>query len=139
MLHGVPVAYVSDTHWPLCIPHLLAERSKHTPDALAILAPGRLPLTYGRLWRHVDDVVQTLRAMGLERQDRVALMLPNGPEMAVAFLAVAASTTCIPLNPASSANELAFYLTELRAQTLMIQAGMDSPARAIAHAHGLRI
>ena len=56
------------------------------PDAPAILASGRAPLTYGRLWRHVDEVVQTLRAMGISRQDRVALMLPNGAEMAVAIL-----------------------------------------------------
>ena len=69
-------------------------------------APGRAPLTYGRLYRHIDDVVQTLHAMGVGRHDRVALVLPNGPEMAVAFLAVAGAT-CAPLNPAYSADEFA--------------------------------
>ena len=123
----------------LCIHHLLQDQAQHTPDALAILAPGRAPLTYGRLHRHVDDVVQTLHAMGLGRNDRVALVLPNGPEMAVAFLAVAAGATCAPLNPAYSANEFDFYLADLHAQALIVQAGMDSPARAVAQAHGLQI
>ena len=69
---------------------------------LFFLAPGRSPLTYSHLYRHINDVVQTLHVMGLGRDDRVALVLPNGPEMAVAFLAVAASATCAPLNPAYS-------------------------------------
>ena len=76
------------------------------------------------------DVVQALRAMGISRQDRVALILPNGAEMAVAFLAVAAGATCAPLNPAHSADELASYLAQLKAQALIVQADMDAPARA---------
>jgi acyl-CoA synthetase (AMP-forming)/AMP-acid ligase II/acyl carrier protein len=77
--------------------------------------------------------------MGLSRHDRVALVLPNGPEMAVAFLAVAASATCVPLNPAYRANELEAYLTALRAKALIVQAGMNAPARAVAQARGLQI
>ena len=96
------------------------------------------PLTYGRLWRHVEGV-RTLHAMGVGRHDRVALVLPNGPEMAAAFLCVAAGATCAPLNPDYSAHEFAFYLADLRAKALILQAGMDSPARAVAQAHGLRI
>lgn len=123
----------------VCLSHLLAEWAERTPDALAILAPGRLSLTYGRLWQHVDEVVQALRAMGMRHSDRIALVLPNGPELAVALLAVAAGATCAPLNPAYSTNEYTFYLTELGIRALMIEADMDSPARAVAHAHGLRI
>ena len=38
--------------------------------------------------------------MGIARHDRVVVVLPNGPEMALAFLTVAASAVCAPLNPA---------------------------------------
>ena len=38
--------------------------------------------------------------MGIGRHDRVAVVLPNGPELAVAILAVAASAACAPMNPA---------------------------------------
>src|SRR5205823_4460796 len=110
-----------------------------TPEALAILAPRRAPLTYGHLFRHIEEVVQTLHAMGLGRQDRVALVLPQGPEMAVACLAVAAGATCAPLNPAYSTDEFDFYLTALRPKALLIEQGMDSPARAVAHARDLRV
>jgi amino acid adenylation domain-containing protein len=77
--------------------------------------------------------------MGLSRHDRIALGLPNGPEMAVAFLAVAAGATCAPLNPAYGANDFDFLLTALKAKALIVQSGMDSPARAVAHARGIRI
>jgi oxalate---CoA ligase len=59
---------------PLCISHLLAERAERTPEAPALLAPGRDPLTYSRLFQHIDDVVQRLRAMGVEHGTRVAVV-----------------------------------------------------------------
>ena len=82
------------------IPGLLEHHAKRNPDALAILAPGRAPLTYGRLNQHLDQVGRTLRARGIGRRDRVAVVLPNGPEMAVAFLTIAAHAVCVPINPA---------------------------------------
>jgi amino acid adenylation domain-containing protein len=139
LARGAAQARVFYTHQPWCIPHLFATRSEYTPDALAILAPGRPPLSYGRLRRHVDDTVQTLHAIGLGRCDRVAVVLPNGPEMAVACLAVASGAICMPLNLAYTANEFDFYLGKLRIQALLVQADMPSPARAVAQAHGLQI
>ena len=80
---------------------VLEDWAGRTPDAPALVASGRIPLTYGRLYRHIDEAVQRLRALGVGGRDRVALGLPTGPEMAVAFLAVAVGATCAPLNPAS--------------------------------------
>ena len=102
-------------HQDLCIQNLIEVWAQRIPDAVAIAAPGRAPLTYGGLWRHVETVVHALRAMGVGRHDRVAIVLPQGPEMATAFIAVAACATSAPLNPAYRANEFEFYLADLRA------------------------
>ena len=88
------------------LPHLLEHHAKRIPDAPAILAPGRAPLTYGRLHQHIQEMGCTLRAAGIGHRDRVAVVLPNGPEMAVAILAVAATAACAPLNPAYGTAEL---------------------------------
>jgi acyl-CoA synthetase (AMP-forming)/AMP-acid ligase II/aryl carrier-like protein len=124
---------------PLCMPQLLADHAERTPDALAILAPGRAPLTYSRLRWQIDNAIQALHAVGVGRHDRVALVLPNGPEMAVAFLAVAASATCMPLNPAYGISEFESYLPELCAKAVIVQVGLDSPVRAAARTHGLSV
>ena len=82
-----------------CIPHLLEYQARRIPHAPAILALGRAPLTYAVLYQHVRKTEQTLQTMGISRHDRVAVVLPNGPELAAAILAVAASVTCAPVNP----------------------------------------
>ncbi len=122
-----------------CLYDLLRGRADDGPEALAILAPGRPPLTYGELYRHIDEVRQTLHAAGLGRHDRIAVVLPNGPEMAVALLAVTTGMTCLPLNPAYGLYEFNAYLADLNANALVIQQGMDSPARQAAKAQGIPV
>jgi acyl-CoA synthetase (AMP-forming)/AMP-acid ligase II len=122
-----------------CLPHLLEHQAKRLPEATAILAPGRAPLSYGRLYRHVEQIGRTLRTMGIGRHDRVAVVLPNGPEMAVAILAVTASASCAPMNPAYQAEELNKYFADLRPRALITQAGFDSPASRVALSRGVRI
>jgi acyl-CoA synthetase (AMP-forming)/AMP-acid ligase II len=130
----------SGSHVPfLCLPQLLEHQSKRIPAARAILAPGRVPLTYCRLYRHIDEMGRTLRLMGVGRHDRIAVVLPNGPEMAVAILAVAASAACAPMNQAYGSEELCRYFAALRPRALITQAGIDSPARHAALALGIRV
>ena len=118
---------------------LLKDHAKQTPDAIAITAPKRTPLSYARLWLHIEDVVEALNRMGLGRNDRVAIVLSNGPEMATAFLAVTACATSAPLNPAYRADEFDFYLSDLNAKALITQSTTDSPAVAVAKARGIPI
>ena len=77
--------------------------------------------------------------MGIGRHDRVAVVLPNGPEMAVAILAVAASAACAPMNPAYRAEELDRYFADLQPRALITQAGIDSAARRVALSRGIRV
>jgi acyl-CoA synthetase (AMP-forming)/AMP-acid ligase II len=121
------------------LPGLIEHHAKRTPDATAILGPGRLPLTYSRLFRHVEEVGRRLRSMGVGRRDRVAVVLPNGPEMATAIVAVASNAACAPMNPAYRAEELDRYLADLTPRALLIQAGADSPARQVALARGIAV
>jgi acyl-CoA synthetase (AMP-forming)/AMP-acid ligase II/acyl carrier protein len=122
-----------------CVPHLLQHHGNRIPDAPAILAPGRIPLTYSRLYRHIESTGHALQAMGIGRHDRVALVLPNGPEMALAILAVTATATCAPLNPAYEPAELDRYFAALGVRALITLAGIDTPARGVALSRGVRV
>jgi len=101
-------------------------------DDAAIAAPGRPGLSYAGLQALAKRTIESLNRVGIGRGDRVAIVLPNGPEMATAFIAVATGATSAPLNPAYRADEFDFYLGDLNAKALLILKGFDSPARAMA-------
>jgi oxalate---CoA ligase len=105
----------------------------------ALDAPGRQPLSYQALRALNARTARTLNGLGIGVADRVAIVLPNGPEMASAFLTVGSAATAAPLNPGYRYEEFDFYLSDLNAKALLILAGMDSPARAVANARGIPI
>ena len=51
-----------------------------------------------QLREQVDKTVAQLRELGVDRNDAVAIVLPNGPEMASAFISIAAGATTAPLD-----------------------------------------
>ena len=69
---------------------MLHQQAQRQPTALALLAPGREALSYAGLQAQVQRLGSHLRARGALPSTRVAVVLPNGPEMAVAFVGVAA-------------------------------------------------
>src|SRR5512133_2942494 len=109
-------------------------------EANAIGAPdGVAPLRYRALRALARRTVERLNSFGIGRNDRVAIVLPNGPEMASAFVSVAAGATTAPLNPVYRAEEFEFYLTDLRAKALVLASGADTPARAVAQKLGVPV
>ena len=118
---------------------LIETHARNIPGATSIYAPGRVDLTYAGLLAHVDETVRGLRAFGLRRHDRVAIVLPNGPEAATAFLSVACVATSAPLNPTYRAEEYDFYLGDLDAKAVVVAEGSDSPSREVAARRGIPV
>jgi len=106
---------------------------------VAIAAPVTAPLSYAGLRGLVDRSLVTLNAMGIGRNDRVAIVLPNGPEMATAFVAIASGATAAPLNPAYRADEFEFYMSDISAKALVVDKGSDSPAVGVARKMGVPV
>ena len=107
--------------------------------ATALAAPGRPPLSYGALRALVAETVAALNAAGAGRNDRVAIVLDNGPEMAACFIACASGTASAPLNPAYRADEFEFYLADLHAKLLIVERTSSSPAIGVAEKLGVPI
>ncbi len=114
---------------PETIPGLL-ERGR--ADAVAITAPGRQGLTYAELRHHVRNTVGVLNGLGIGRNDRVTIILPNGPEMACAFIAVAAGAIAAPLNPAYREEEFTNYLSILQPQLMIVPSWTRGEGREVA-------
>jgi acyl-CoA synthetase (AMP-forming)/AMP-acid ligase II len=96
-------------------------------------------LTYGELRVQLAETDAALRRIGIAANDRVAIVLPNGPEMATAFLAVASTAVSAPLNPGYRSEEFEFYLSDLGAKALIVEAGSSSPAIDVARKSGIAI
>ncbi len=118
-----------------CIDQLIQDRAQLNPEAVVfwdIGSRGKRLFTYRQLNNQASYVLHSFNQMGIGRDDRVAIVLPNGVELAAAFLTVAVAATSAPLNPGYSRGEFDFYLSDLNARALILAAGADSPAREIA-------
>ena len=120
-------------------PTLNALLASGAAAAPAIRAPGRPALSYAGLRDLTAATIARLNAIGIGRNDRVAIVLPNGPEMAAAFIAIGAGATTAPLNPAYRADEFNFYLTDLKAKALVVQKGVATEARDVAAKLGVAV
>lgn len=118
---------------------MLQQQAVQHGERPALCAPERPPLSYQALWGQVQDLALRLQALGVTPASRVAVVLPNGPEMAVCFLGVAASACCAPLNPGFTEAELQFYIEDLDARVLLMSATDRGPARALATRLGLAV
>jgi acyl-CoA synthetase (AMP-forming)/AMP-acid ligase II len=99
----------------------------------------RPDLDYRGLRERVGRTIEALNDRGIGRNDRVAIVLPNGPEMATTFVAASAGATTAPLNPAYTREEYDFYLSDLGAKALIVEHGSESPAVAAAEALGIAV
>ena len=90
------------------------------PRHAALRTPGGPTITYDALRCQVDRLSADLRGLGIERGDRVAMVLPNSLEALVAFLAVSNVATAAPLNPAYKEDEFRFYVDDTGARALVL-------------------
>ena len=107
--------------------------------AIALTAPGRPALSYQALRAQIDKTGRQLAGLGLGPGMRVAIVLPNGPEMAVSFLAVSSYMSAAPLNPSYTEAEYLFYLEDLKPGLVIVAEGSDNPVRAAAAQLGIRV
>jgi len=111
--------------------HVLEDMLKEKPrQAKAFIAPDReVTLTYGDLQGGIEALKERLARLGVGAKDRVAVVMPNSPEMAVLFFAVAGlGATFAPLNPSYTLEEFRFYLEDIGPKVLVTAETQESIA-----------
>lgn len=115
----------------LCVRDLIINGSQD-PDATAIESPGFRPFTYREMREQVAYTVRFLNARGLRPNDRVAVVMPNGPHTAVAILAVMAGFTVVPLNSQNRKPEYDSVFSQLGISAVLVQQGVHTEAVSVA-------
>ena len=92
---------------PSTIGALLAARARRDPDRVFLSRPGSPAVTFGQMQEAASELGAQLKALGLEPGDRVAVLLPNGFNLAVSLLAImGAGGVAVPLNNRLKPQEL---------------------------------
>ena len=116
---------------PLTIKDLIFNDNQN-PDHPAIESPGQQPLTYRDLRKQVLLVIKTLNSLGFGRNDRIAIILPGGPETAVLGIAIMAGFTHTPLNPQYKDLEFQEMFSRLKVKAIIVQKNHTTAATAVA-------
>lgn len=88
----------------------LENSAERSPDKIALICQDRR-LTYGEIETLANRFARALVAQGVGRGDRVAIILDNSPEAAVAIFAVLkANAVFSVINPTTKAEKLAYVL-----------------------------
>ncbi len=108
-------------------------------ERIAIAAPNYNSLTHAALFEQMTNIVSALNDLGIGRADRVALALPDGPQMVVGFLGLSAAATCAPVNPALQVAEFDSIFSDLEPKALVVESGADFAAVAAAQKRSIPI
>ncbi len=94
---------------------------RYLPLGLSIHAT----LTYRELWDQIRRFARALQDLGVQKGDRVAIMLPNTPQYVIAFFgALRAGAIVVNTNPTYTARELEHQLKDSGAETLVLLSGI---------------
>jgi len=106
-LAAYPAGVPAEFEFPqVPLTRLLDDAAGAFPTGVAISYAGRL-LTYRQLVEDVDRFAGSLRALGVQAGDRVAIVLPNCPQFVVGLFAAARiGAVAVPCNPLATATEL---------------------------------
>jgi acyl-CoA synthetase (AMP-forming)/AMP-acid ligase II/thioesterase domain-containing protein/acyl carrier protein len=103
----------------------------------AIWRIDRRPLTHRDVVVQIERAAEDLRALGIGRKDRVAVLLPVGPDASLCCLSIAATATCAPIPSACTAQELERYLIGLRPKAIITDRGWRRDAAEAADCLGI--
>lgn len=114
----------------------LVATATRSPAAVAIKLDD-VEVTFGALEVLSQKVATLLAGHGVRRGDRVALIMPNIPQMAFVYYGILrAGAVVVPLNPLLKGREVAYHLTDSGARLVFAWEGIIAEAQSGAEASG---
>jgi long-chain acyl-CoA synthetase len=126
---GVP--YTLKPYPELTLIDVVADSAAQRPDHPALIFKGRT-ISYAELEQLSNAFAAALVKLGVKKGDRVALLLPNTPQLVLALLgAWKAGAIACPENPLYTEDELAFSLKECGAETVLVMTRFYAKVKSI--------
>lgn len=114
-------------YWPSRLPFAISPPAVPLWDSLEVSArryPNKPALvffnrhySYAELHHAAERLAARLAALGMQRGDRVLVMMQNCPQLVIAHYAIArANAVVVPVNPMNRADELRHYIVDAQAK-----------------------
>lgn len=121
---------------------LLRSQAAIRPETIAVEHDGRPLLSYAALLQRVEGLSQSLHRLGVSasgKRSRVGIVLPNGPDMSIALLAVTRLGVALPFNPAYTPAEFEAYFRETEIGYLLSSRDAAGTAHEVAERLGIPV
>jgi len=100
---------------------IIRDTAERYPSKVGIVFEGQDYYTWAEMDRRVNALANGLLTLGLNRQDRVAMLCRNCPEYLVFYFACAkAGLVAVPLNTWNKEKELSFLINDSGARALIV-------------------
>jgi len=94
--------------------------AEESPESIGLFFKGS-SISYGEMERQSNALSAALLSLGLGKGDRVALVMPNSPQMVISELGIwKAGAIAVPMNPLYTLNEFEHALNECGAETVIV-------------------
>jgi acyl-coenzyme A synthetase/AMP-(fatty) acid ligase len=96
--------------------------AREKPDYVAYkFCLSQTGITFREVKQRIDEIVQNLLSLGFQKGDRLAIMLPNIPELNLTLLAAASiGVTVVLMNPAYQHVEIDFMIKKTKCKGIVI-------------------
>ena len=104
----------------LSLGEVLRETARNHSEVSAIIYFGRR-ITYAELDGLVDKFTSVLQDLGVNKNDRIGILMPNIPQFVIAFYgALRAGAVCVTCSPLYKGRELEHQLNDAEVETLVL-------------------
>lgn len=107
----------------------LRAHAARRPEAPAFVFDDLAELNYHALLAQIEAVGNTLAGAGIGSRQRVAVVAPDGPMLAMMIATVACYATVVPLNSQLTAAEVDALFIALGIDAVIVAEGVETPAR----------
>lgn len=115
----------------VCVGDITTRAAEAYGDQPAIINGGDV-ISFRQLDERANRLGHALLGLGLERQDVVAVMARNCPELLIAYFACAkAGLICAPVNLGLRGEEIAYCLRDARARVLIVEGALAQAAQGL--------
>src|SRR5215212_7069815 len=128
---------VAEDH--LTIGRTIRRNAERSPARPAVLSSTLAPITYRELHCQLDAVRARLGHAGLDRNARIGVLMPSGPNVVIAIVAVACCSVAVPLDLRLTFEEVKQRLKVLGLSAVLVEEGCTSEGRRAAEHHNVTI